>query len=99
MLHNSQQGITVTLGGQEQGLPSLMTNTYLDSQKAPEHGQKRLNFSIFPYLGQLRQFIVIHKQLKFKESKGQIDLWIKPNQLYIQGESKKVGSQKVCILL
>ena len=39
MLHNSQQGITVTLGGQE-GLPSLMTNLSLDSQKAPEHGQK-----------------------------------------------------------
>ena len=35
-----QAGITVTLGGQE-GLPSLMTNLSLDSQKAPEHGQKR----------------------------------------------------------
>ena len=88
MLHNMQLGITVTLGGQEQGLPSLMTNTYLDSQQAPEHGQKRWKFSTW-YIHisiswiQLRQFIVIHKQLKFKESKGQIDLWIKPNQIYV----------------
>ena len=44
-----------------------------------------LPFSIFPYLGSNfdNLFIVIHKQVKFKESKGQIDLWIKPNQIYV----------------
>ena len=50
MLHNMQLGITVTLGGQEQGLPSLMTNLYLDSQKAPEHGQKSKKFPYFHIL-------------------------------------------------
>ena len=83
MLHNSKQGITLTLGGQE-GLPSLMTNLSLDSQKAPEHGQKSFKNSISWI--QLGPFI----QLKFKESKGR---W---GQMYVEvPTSDWLGSNQI----